>query len=71
MDIVWTPIRENLKTSVFEAKPYGTQGHASMQCPTTKPSEDVDAPGASTYSLDMVVGHRMNAYMVWPQKQKS
>jgi hypothetical protein len=34
----------------------------------TKPSQDVEAPGASTSSLGFVVGHRMDAYMVWPQK---
>jgi hypothetical protein len=34
----------------------------------TKPSQDVEAPDASTSSLGFVVGHRMGAYMVWPQK---
>ena len=34
----------------------------------TKPSQDVEAPGASTSSLGFVVGHCMDAYMVWPQK---
>jgi hypothetical protein len=34
----------------------------------TNPSEDFEAPGASTSSLGFVVGHRMDAYMIWPQK---